>query len=65
MIVTEDGIIVSPGDRAYNYYDRHWGVIDGEPDCSGWFTFQQDDGDFRCLNGARICSELYATKKGW
>jgi hypothetical protein len=65
-IVTEDGRTLTPGDRAYNYYDRKWGYIhpdEIEPD--GWFYFVHDDGTSALLNGERICSADYATARGW
>lgn len=63
--VTEDGVTVKEGERAFNYYDMKPGVI-GEPSIpfDGWFRFMQEGGS-ALLNGARICSVAHAEKMGW
>ena len=67
-IRTEDGVRLTPGDRAYNYYDMQPGTIGsvantGDPD--PWFDFNHDDGTRSLLNGARICSLEYARRRGF
>ena len=65
-IKTEDGKELREGDRAFNYYDRKVGYIasiDDGPD--PWFDFIHDDATYASLNGSRICSIEFATKKGW
>lgn len=64
-IITEDGVEVIPGDRVFNYYDRKWGWIVEAPDSAGWFDVKHDDGTTGYLNGERICSLAFATRKGW
>ena len=54
MIRTEDGCFLSPGERAFNYYDLKWGTIGDDMDSSGWFSFFHDDGTRCTLNGERI-----------
>lgn len=61
---TEDGGEVGENDRAFNYYDRKAGYI-GQADTGGWFDFHHDDGTVALLNGDRICTIEFATKKGW
>jgi hypothetical protein len=54
-IYTEDGALLQPGDRAFNYYDCKWGVIrPGSLDAQGWFDFDHDDGTHAVLDGSRI-----------
>ena len=64
-ILTEDNVIVTVGDRAFNYYEMKVGQIISEPEWNGWFKFHQDDGSETELNGERICSLDFANKKGW
>lgn len=83
-VVTQDGVTLHLGDRAYNYYDMMPGTIERidaypQPDTmkgqnSGtsidewtnyWFTFRHTDGSSTSLDGSRICSIAFATKKGW
>jgi hypothetical protein len=65
--ITEDGVALFEGDRAYNYYDRKPGKIGrfagNMPD--PWFEFNHDDGTTSVLNGQRICSIQYAQLRGW
>lgn len=61
---TEDGVMLSEGDRAYNYYSMKPGYIDrahGE----GWFDFHHDDGTGTLLNGQRICTMDFAISRGF
>jgi hypothetical protein len=64
--ITDDGVTVAKGDRAYNYYDMKPGVV-GEQDSSfaDWFTFNHDDGSRALLNGQRICSMAFARRRGF
>ena len=67
-IKTEDGVIVNPGDRVYNYYDMKPGVIrEGSvmqaPD--PWFNVDHDDGTTSLLNGQRICTIEFAKRRGF
>jgi len=62
---TEDHKILRSGDRAFNYYDHKAGVIGVDIDDDGWFTFIEDDGHKTTLNGERICSIEYATRRRW
>lgn len=68
-ITTEDGRTVREGDRVFNYYDYVPGVIvPGSIVENGgdlWFDVQDDDGRRHILNGQRIVSIDYATRKGW
>ena len=65
-VVTEDGVDLLPGDRAYDYYSRKAGHIDeAGPDAQGWFDFNHDGGTRAYLDGSRICSIQYAIRKGW
>lgn len=66
MIRSEDGVTLSGGDRAFNYYDRKVGtIIPDSFDREGWFTFDHEDGTSTCLNGSRVCSVDFARRKGW
>jgi hypothetical protein len=68
-ILTEDGVILKEGDRAYDYYSMEPGYIvpnsitfySDDP----WFHFQHDKGTRPILNGARICSMEYARQRGF
>jgi hypothetical protein len=64
---TEDGIVLSEGDRAYNYYDMKAGRIGklagNMPD--PWFYFHHDDGTRTTLNGQRICSIEFARRRNF
>ena len=63
-IISEDKVEFQEGDRVFNYYDMQVGtIVFIEHD--GWFKFHQDDGSETELNGERICSLDFATKKGW
>lgn len=66
------------GVQVYNYYDFKSGVIErladqSEPDTSGllldglawWVGVRHDDGSHAYLDGSRMCSIEFATKKGW
>jgi hypothetical protein len=65
-IRTEDGAALNEGDRAYNYYDMKPGTIRANSlDSAGWFDFDHDDGSSAYLDGSRICSTAFATRKGW
>jgi hypothetical protein len=78
-ILTEDGVEVGEGDRAYDYYTMKPGVVgklEGERvdeyinrlqqgSKQPWFTFHHDGGTTALLNGQRICSEAMARTKGW
>jgi hypothetical protein len=64
-IKTEDGVVVRPGTRVFNYYDRQAGVIGDDIDRDGWFTLTHDDGTTKTLDGSRICSIQYAMVKRW
>jgi hypothetical protein len=65
--VTEDGVTLKEGDRAYNYYDMKPGKIGkfsgNVPD--PWFDFDHDDGTRALLNGQRICSVEFAKRRGF
>ena len=55
-IRTADNRLVGVGDRVFNYYDGHWGVIATEPDNDGWFDVVDHlSGRRMYLNGERIC----------
>lgn len=54
-IRTEDGVILTEGDRAFDYYGMAWGTI-GAIDADLWFMFTHDDGSRSLLNGARIAT---------
>jgi hypothetical protein len=64
---TEDGVILSEGDRAYDYYSMEPGVIGkfagNAPD--PWFTFHHDNGKQLTLNGQRICTIEFARRRGF
>lgn len=68
-VVTEDGVTLEAGDRAYDYYSMKAGHIGPEssfcmaPDL--WFDFLHDDGTHNVLNGQRICSIEYARRRGF
>lgn len=66
MIRTEDGMVLAPGDRAFNYYDMKPGRI-GRMDLGseGWFSFLHEDGSYATLDGSRICTIGFAQRKGW
>jgi hypothetical protein len=64
-IFAEDGVELGVGDRAFNYYDRKSGAIEGPVYSDGWFEFRHDDGSRTSLNGERICSIGFAQRKGW
>lgn len=77
-IMTEDDVLVQPGDRVYNYYDMCPGTItEREPrDYTRdgrftsikkdlWFEFQPDGGGVTILNGERICSMAFARARGF
>ena len=64
QIITEDGKTLKVGDRAFNYYDMQPGEIE-LIDYDGWFEFRHDNGSKAYLDGSRICSIEFATKKGW
>lgn len=65
-IKTEDNVVLTAGDRAFNYYDMKLGTIGPSstwrnmPDT--WFDFIHDDGSRTTLNGQRICSIEFAVK---
>lgn len=64
-IRSDDGGEFKVGDRAFNYYDMEVGTI-GEIDSrDNWFDFHQDNGRVVSLNGERICTIEFATRKGW
>lgn len=63
-VITEDGVTLHPGDRAYNYYDRKPGTLEA-PDSAGWFDFRHEDGTTAYLDGSRICSIAFASARGW
>lgn len=60
-ITTEDGKVVRPGDRVFDYYGCKWGVIEDDVDDQGWFHVTHDDGSRSLLNGQRIATY----KPGW
>jgi len=65
-IVTEDGVKLKEGDRAYDYYNMKPGYIKPNsitmaPDA--WFDFVHDDGSTDLLNGQRICSVEFAKRR--
>jgi len=78
-IKTEDGVMLEPGDRAFNYYDMKLGYIhptremtdytaaghETNPNQDLWFDFMHDEGGVAILNGQRICSIRFAERKGW
>ncbi len=65
-VVTEDGVKLVEGDRAYNYYDMKPGLIGKESSgFDGWFDFHHDDGTRALLNGQRICSTGFAKARGF
>lgn len=83
-ITTQDGLDLSAGDRAFNYYDHLAGTIEkiddrAQPDTMAgqssatpqaewsnhWFDFRHDNGSRTSLDGSRICSIAYATRRGW
>ena len=65
-IKTEDGVELTTGDWAYNYYDRYPGIIGEIDKYDHWFYFKDPLlGTNKFLNGERICSIEFATKKGW
>ena len=66
------------GVRVFNYYDNEAGVIEElarypQPDTSGilpggvawWIGFRADTGRRTTLDGSRMCTIEYATRKGW
>ena len=63
-IKTEDGVRLSSGDRAFNYYDHKPGRV-GHVDTDGWFDFDHEDGTRALLDGSRICSVEFAAARGW
>jgi hypothetical protein len=66
VIITEDGQVVEVGDKVFNYYDMKEVTILEEPDHEGWFATRCESEQFtRSLNGERICTLEFATKKGW
>jgi hypothetical protein len=65
MYVTEDGVELKEGDRAYNYYDMKPGKIGRASFSEGWFDFEHDDGTIQLLNGQRICSVEFAKRRGF
>lgn len=77
QIMTEDNVLVQPGDRVYNYYDMCPGTIterdpryytrEGEANIKKdlWFYFQPDGGGVTILNGERICSMAFARSRGF
>jgi hypothetical protein len=67
-IRTEDGVIVHPGDRIYDYYSMKPGMIvtgtlTHAPDL--WFDVLHDDGTRCLLNGPRICTIEFARRRGF
>jgi hypothetical protein len=52
-IRTADGKEVGEGDRVFDYYDGHWGII-GKIDDAGWFDHIRDEGGRGYLNGDRV-----------
>lgn len=64
QVTSEDGVLLLPGNRAFNYYDRKPGKIT-MVDADGWFDFEHDDGTVAYLNGERVCSEGFARARGW
>jgi hypothetical protein len=68
VIRTEDGVVVRPGDRIYDYYSMKPGIIEPgsithAPDV--WFDVTHDDGTRTILNGQRICTIAWAKAQGW
>jgi hypothetical protein len=61
---TEDHKLLIEGDKAFNYYDMKEGVIAFIEE-DGWFEFHENDGHKTTLNGERICTIEYATRRGW
>jgi hypothetical protein len=65
--LTEDGVRLVEGNRAYNYYSMKPGKIGrfagNMPD--PWFDFEHDDGTISVLNGQRICTIEYAQSRGF
>lgn len=57
VIRTADGHELKIGDKAFNYYDCKWGVIERIDQGNGWFTFRHDDGTSTTLNGERIAKD--------
>jgi hypothetical protein len=69
-IKTEDGVILHPGDRAYDYYSMAPGrlptkAIDYTYTPDLWFDFIHDSGKHVLLNGPRICSVEFAKRRGF
>lgn len=67
-IRTEDGVVVQPGERVYDYYSMKAGHIVPEsltlaPDV--WFDVKHDDGTRCVLNGQRICTIAHAKRMKW
>jgi hypothetical protein len=69
-VITEDGVKLHPGDRAYDYYSMSPGTLPTNesdytyaPDL--WFDFKHDDGRTCLLNGQRICSIEFAKRRGF
>ena len=61
----ECGTPANVGDKAFNYYDFKVGTIGNIIRHDGWFDFKHDDGTSALLNNERVCSLLFANKKGW
>lgn len=61
QIRTADGQTVEPGDRVFDYYDGHWGVVGDDVDEEGWFTHHRDNGGRGLLNGERVAVVLPRT----
>jgi hypothetical protein len=64
-IFTADQVKVGKGDPIYDYYNMKPGVIDSEPDDSGWFWVLHSDGSKDLLDGTRICTLKHAERMGW
>lgn len=62
---TEDGVVLTEGERAYDYYSMKPGYIGEASHSDGWFTFHHDDGTQCLLNGQRICSVEFAKRRGF
>lgn len=63
-ITLADGTEATTGDRVFNYYDRFPVTLTTYDD--GWYDTLKDDGSRGpMLNGERLCSLVFAERKGW
>ena len=67
-MITEDGVALTIGDRAYDYDSKKLGVIGSVQVYfadSVWFDFSHDDGTSTLLHGQRLYSVEFARKRGF